>query len=114
MILLWRRGRWSDAALRAADVVVTMGCGEACPIYPGKRYTDWEVADPAGRPIDEVRVIRDEIERRVRRLLAELGVATLLFSDPEISDAPDAVELEEFRDAIRFNNVSYETTYEFH
>jgi protein-tyrosine-phosphatase len=55
-----------------ADVIVTMGCGDTCPIYPGKRYLDWELADPAGRSIDEVRRIRDEIERRVRGLIVEL------------------------------------------
>jgi arsenate reductase (thioredoxin) len=68
--------RWSDEAIRAADVVVTMGCGDECPYYPGTRYVDWELPDPAGRPIDEVRPIRDEIERRVRSLMDELGVAT--------------------------------------
>ena len=61
-------------AVEAADVVVTMGCGDACPIYPGKRYEDWELEDPAGQGIERVRVIRDEIERRVRALLADLGV----------------------------------------
>jgi protein-tyrosine-phosphatase len=65
---------WTDEVVRAADVIVTMGCGDACPIYPGKRYVDWELDDPAGRPIADVRPIRDEIERRVRGLLAELGV----------------------------------------
>jgi arsenate reductase len=60
-------------AVEAADVVVTMGCGDACPVFPGKRYEDWELTDPAGRGIEEVRPIRDEIERRVRTLLAELG-----------------------------------------
>jgi len=69
-----RPRRWSDDAVRRADIVVTMGCGDACPVYPGKRYVDWDLADPAGRPIDEVRVIRDEIERRVRALLEALGV----------------------------------------
>ena len=59
-------------AVRAADVVITMGCGDACPFYPGKRYLDWQLDDPAGKPIDEVRPIRDEIDRRVRALLAEL------------------------------------------
>jgi len=62
----------SDEAVEAADVVVTMGCGDACPIYPGKRYLDWEVPDPAGRPVQDVRPIRDEIDRRVRELLHEL------------------------------------------
>jgi arsenate reductase (thioredoxin) len=59
-------------ALRGADVVITMGCGDACPIYPGTRHLDWEVTDPAGKTVDEVRPIRDEIDRRVQRLLAEL------------------------------------------
>jgi len=62
----------TDDAVRAADVVVTMGCGDACPIYPGKRYEDWQLADPAGQGVDDVRPIRDEIDRRVRELLAEL------------------------------------------
>jgi len=64
-----------DAAVQRADLVITMGCGDTCPIYPGKRYQDWEVPDPAGKGIDEVRPIRDEIERRVRALLAELPLA---------------------------------------
>jgi arsenate reductase len=62
----------SDEAVRAADVVITMGCGDACPFYPGKRYEDWDLPDPSGKGPDEVRPIRDEIDRRVRRLLAEL------------------------------------------
>jgi protein-tyrosine-phosphatase len=62
----------SDEAVRAADAVITMGCGDACPFYPGKRYEDWELEDPAGKEIEAVRAIRDEIEVRVRRLLAEL------------------------------------------
>jgi arsenate reductase (thioredoxin) len=62
----------ADAAVRSADVVITMGCGDACPIYPGKRYEDWALEDPAGRELEEVRQIRDEIERRVRALLGEL------------------------------------------
>ena len=63
----------TDDAVRAADVVVTMGCGDACPVYPGKRYLDWDLPDPAGRSLAEVRQIRDEIDRRVRGLLEELG-----------------------------------------
>jgi protein-tyrosine-phosphatase len=59
-------------AVEAADVVITMGCGDACPLYPGKRYEDWELEDPAGRDLETVRAIRDEIEARVRGLLAEL------------------------------------------
>ncbi len=62
----------TDEAVRAADVVITMGCGDACPIFPGKRYLDWEVDDPAGQPIEAVRRIRDEIQKRVEGLLAEL------------------------------------------
>ncbi len=68
--------RWTDDIVRAADVVVTMGCGDACPVFPGKRYEDWELEDPAGMGVDAVRPIRDEIERRVRGLLASLGVDT--------------------------------------
>ena len=62
----------TDDAVRAADAVITMGCGDACPFYPGKRYLDWELPDPAGRPLADVRPIRDEIDRRVRGLLEEL------------------------------------------
>ena len=65
----------SDDAVEAADVVVTMGCGDACPVFPGKRYLDWELPDPAGMGVHEVRPIRDEIDRRVRELLAELAPA---------------------------------------
>jgi arsenate reductase (thioredoxin) len=63
-------------AVQAADVVITMGCGDACPIFPGKRYLDWDLTDPAGLSVDEVRPIRDEIDRRVRALLAELVPVT--------------------------------------
>jgi arsenate reductase len=66
--------RWSDSDLEAADVVVTMGCGDTCPYIPGKRYEDWKLDDPAGQGVDAVRPIRDEIERRVRELLESLGV----------------------------------------
>ena len=62
----------TTAGVEAADVVITMGCGDACPIYPGKRYLDWELDDPAGRSVEAVRPIRDEIDRRVRRLVEEL------------------------------------------
>ena len=62
----------TDEMAKVADVVITMGCGDTCPYYPGKRYLDWELDDPAGRAIDEVRSIVDEIDRRVRELLAEL------------------------------------------
>ena len=62
----------TDEYVQAADVVITMGCGDACPIYPGKRYLDWELPDPADKGLEEVRLIRDEIDRRVRELLEEL------------------------------------------
>jgi protein-tyrosine-phosphatase len=65
----------ADEFVRAADVVITMGCGDACPIYPGKRYEDWELEDPAGKDLPQVRRIRDEIDGRVRDLLAHLVVA---------------------------------------
>lgn len=63
----------TEAAVQASDVVITMGCGDACPIFPGKRYLDWVLDDPAGRPPEEVRVIRDEIDRRVQALLSEIA-----------------------------------------
>jgi protein-tyrosine-phosphatase len=66
---------WTDDVLRAADVVVTMGCGDACPYYPGKRYEDWPLDDPAGLDLAAVRPIRDEIRRRVESLLDALAVA---------------------------------------
>jgi arsenate reductase (thioredoxin) len=66
--------RLDDAALQASDVVITMGCGDACPIYPGKRYEDWTLDDPAGQGIAAVRPIRDEIDRRVGELLTSLGI----------------------------------------
>lgn len=62
-------------AVEASDVVITMGCGDACPVFPGKRYLDWELDDPAGQGVAAVRPIRDEIERRIRGLLTELGVS---------------------------------------
>jgi arsenate reductase (thioredoxin) len=65
---------WTEETLGAADVIVTMGCGDACPIILGKRYLDWELGDPAGKGVEEVRPIRDDIERRVRALLADLDV----------------------------------------
>ncbi|MBO3750000.1 arsenate reductase ArsC [Streptosporangiaceae bacterium NEAU-GS5] len=67
---------WTEEIVRAADVVVTMGCGDACPVFPGKRYLDWELDDPAGLSADDVRPIRDETERRVRALLGDLNVTT--------------------------------------
>lgn len=67
--------RWTDDQARAADVVVTMGCGDVCPVYPGKRYEDWELTDPAGQPVELVRTVRDEIRRRVESLVDGLGLA---------------------------------------
>jgi arsenate reductase len=66
--------RWSDRDVEIADVVVTMGCGDECPFAPGTRYEDWELVDPAGKAVGEIRPIRDDIEQRVRRLMGELGV----------------------------------------
>lgn len=63
----------TTAAVEASDVVITMGCGDACPVFPGKRYVDWQLDDPAGKPAAEIRPIRDDIDQRVRQLLAELG-----------------------------------------
>ncbi|HXZ69883.1 MAG TPA: arsenate reductase ArsC [Streptosporangiaceae bacterium] len=68
--------RLTDEAVREADAVITMGCGDACPVYPGKRYLDWDLPDPAGKTLDEVRPIRDEVDRRVRALVKELAPAT--------------------------------------
>jgi arsenate reductase len=65
---------WTDEIVKAADVVVTMGCGDACPFYPGTRYEDWQLDDPAGLGVDAVRLIRDDIEQRVRALLVSLGI----------------------------------------
>ena len=69
--------RWTDADLEMADVVITMGCGDTCPVIPGKRYLDWELEDPAGKGVDEVRPVRNDIEARVRGLLSELGVSSV-------------------------------------
>ncbi len=65
---------WTDETVRAADVLITMGCGDACPIFPGKRYESWELDDPAGQDLDTVRRIRDDLERRVRTLIGSLGL----------------------------------------
>jgi protein-tyrosine-phosphatase len=62
----------TDEAARTADVIITMGCGDACPVYPGKRYLDWDLTDPAGKPADDVRPIVDEIDRRARALVVDL------------------------------------------
>jgi arsenate reductase (thioredoxin) len=78
--------RWTDEMLHRADVVVTMGCGDSCPFYPGTRYEDWPIDDPAGRGLDAVRIIRDQIGERVRELLAALGAG-----DPsEVTNMPGA------------------------
>lgn len=66
--------RWTQETLEAADVIVTMGCGDSCPVVPATRYVDWELEDPAGKPLEDVRPIRDEIERRVRGLMHELDI----------------------------------------
>ena len=68
---------WTDEVVRAADVVITMGCGDACPLFPGKRYEDWDLDDPADLDLDGVRRVRDDIERRVHHLLDQLGVDAL-------------------------------------
>lgn len=68
---------WTDEVIRAADVIVTMGCGDACPIFPGKRYEDWEVLDPESLDVAGVRPIRDDIEDRVKRLLEQLGIVSV-------------------------------------
>jgi arsenate reductase len=65
---------WADEIVRAADVVITMGCGDACPVYPGKRYEDWELSDPGGQPIEVVREVRDQIKERVEALMSSLDV----------------------------------------
>lgn len=66
--------RWTDKQTKTADVVITMGCGDTCPFFPGKRYEDWELPDPAGQDLDTVRPIRDQILRRVEELLTSLGI----------------------------------------
>jgi protein-tyrosine-phosphatase len=77
-----RPRRFDRADVEAADVVVTMGCGDACPVVPGKRREDWEVGDPAGRPLEEVRAIRHAIERRVADLLHSLGIPVAKRQEP--------------------------------
>ena len=70
-----RPKKLEDGMVRTSDVVITMGCGDACPVFPGKRYEDWQLEDPAGKDLDAVRRIRDEIERRVRDLITELDAS---------------------------------------
>jgi arsenate reductase (thioredoxin) len=65
---------WTDEVVQAADVVITMGCGDACPVFPGKRYEEWTLADPNGMDVADVRPVRDQIEQRVRTLLTQLSV----------------------------------------
>jgi protein-tyrosine-phosphatase len=67
---------WTDEIARAADVIVTMGCGDACPVFPGTRYEDWALDDPAGQPVEVVRVVRDDIKARVEALIASLDLAS--------------------------------------
>lgn len=67
----------TDDAVRSADVVITMGCGDACPVYLGKRYLDWEIPDPSGQPIEVVRAVREDIRKRVLKLLGELGIGVI-------------------------------------
>jgi protein-tyrosine-phosphatase len=77
---------WTDETVRAADVVISMGCGDVCPIFPGKRYESWDdLDDPAGQDLDAVRLIRDEIQARVRRLLTELELPQLALADTDRS-----------------------------
>jgi arsenate reductase len=78
----------TDESVRGADVVVTMGCGDACPVYPGTRYLDWDLADPAGKSVDQVRPIRDEIERLVRQLLDDIAPAGPRPGAPSRSSRP--------------------------
>ncbi|MCL1588744.1 MAG: arsenate reductase ArsC [Actinomycetia bacterium] len=66
--------RWTDEIIASTDVVITMGCGDTCPVFPGVRYIDWQLEDPAGKGVEQVRPIRDDIERRVRDLLIDLGI----------------------------------------
>ena len=86
-------------AVRSADVVITMGCGDACPVFPGKRYLDWQLDDPAGLPVEQVRPIRDEIDRRVRALLAGRGVSPVprWLVDDLLRDGSLEVVLPEYR-----------------
>lgn len=69
---------WTDDIIKATDVIVTMGCGDECPVFPGRTYVDWALDDPSGRSVEEIRPIRDDIERRVRALLAELEVSPVV------------------------------------
>ena len=79
---------WTEEIVQAADVVVSMGCGDACPVYPGRRYLEWELDDPAGLQVSDVRPIRDDVERRVLELMAELGITPQV---PSAGGAPSPV-----------------------
>jgi protein-tyrosine-phosphatase len=83
---------WTDEVVRAADVVITMGCGDACPIFPGKRYEEWAVEDPAGKTVEDVRPIRDDLERRVRHLIAELRLDPAHALAPTPAPTPSGTE----------------------
>lgn len=74
--------RWTEEMLGSVNLVITMGCGDSCPVYPGVRYIDWEIDDPAGQPLDEVRRIRYDIGRRVQALVRELGVTPSEGAEP--------------------------------
>ena len=80
--------QWTMDMLEAVDVVIMMGCGDSCPILPGRRYEDWVLPDPAGQALDAIRPIRDQIEQRVRNLLGRLGVGTPLAGDPRGTTTP--------------------------
>ncbi len=99
----------TTAAVQAADVVITMGCGDACPIFPGKRYLDWDLPDPAGRSVDDVRPIRDEIDRRVQTLLAELTEGAPLAVEPMSTEHATAV-LTIYQAGLDTDDASFEAT----
>jgi L-amino acid N-acyltransferase YncA/protein-tyrosine-phosphatase len=100
----------SDEAVEASDVVVTMGCGDACPAYPGKRYLNWELPDPAGRTVTEIRPIRDDIDTRVRALLAELeGSSAVEVNIRPMVDADAAAVLAIYAAGIQTGNATFET-----
>lgn len=82
-----RPKKLDDATVQASDVVITMGCGDACPIFPGKRYEDWVLEDPAGQGIEAVRPIRDEIDRRIQALVAELLPTAIVDAAPSVESA---------------------------
>jgi L-amino acid N-acyltransferase YncA/protein-tyrosine-phosphatase len=99
----------TDEVVRAADAVITMGCGDACPVYPGKRYLDWELEDPAGKPVEQVRAIRDELDRRVQALLAELAptVGDIRIEPLVPEDWPEVAAI--YAEGIATGNATFET-----